>query len=105
MKVGDFTMHFDLNKVVKKPTIDGQTFYVDTTSSLAEEFLMEMTRVDPMKHVLMPSIDKVPDKYGRLLNRTEHVMQLVAQEELIGTSTKATTVGDWSPEKAPKVDL
>ena len=90
--------------MVKKPTIDGQTFYVDTISSLADEFL-KMTHADPLKHALIPSIDKVPDGYGKLLDRTEHVMQLVAQEELIGTSTNAATVGDWSPKKAPKVDL
>jgi len=87
-------MQFDLNKVVKKPTIDGQTFYVDTISSLADEFLMKMTPADPLKHALIPSIDKVSDGYGKLLDRTEHVMQLVAQEELIGTSSQAATTGD-----------
>jgi len=94
-----------MNKVVKKPTIDGQTFYVDTISSLADEFLMKMTPADPLKHALIPSIDKVPDGYGKLLDRSEHVMQLVAQEELIGTSSQAATIGDGSPEKAPKADL
>ena len=103
LNVGDLTMQFDMNKVVKKPTIDGQTFYVDTISSLANEFLMKMTPTDPLKHALIPSIDKVPNGYSKLLDRTEHVMQLVAQEELICTSTKAAIVGDVSPEKAPKV--
>jgi len=103
--VGDLTMQFDMNKVVKKPTIDGQTFYVDTISSLADEFLMKMTPADPLKHALIPSIFTVPDGYGKLLDRTEHVMQLVAQEDLIGTSSQAPIIGNWSPEKAPKVDL
>ena len=94
LNVGDLTMQFDMNKVVKKPTIDGQTFYVDTISSLADEFLMKMTPADPLKHALIPSIDKVPDGYGKLLDRSEHVMQLVAQEELIGTSSQAATIGD-----------
>jgi len=66
---------------------------------------MEMTHADPLKHALIPSIDNVPDGYGKLLDRTEHVMQLITQEELIGPSTKAATVGEWSPEKAPNIDL
>jgi len=37
LNVGDLTMQFDMNKVVKKPTIDGQTFYVDTISSLVND--------------------------------------------------------------------
>jgi len=105
LNVGDLTMQFDMNKVVKKPTIDGKTFYLDTISFLADEFLMKMTLVVPLKHALISSIDKVPKGYGELLDRIEHVMQLVAQEELIGTSSQAATIGDWSLEKAPKVDL
>ncbi|XP_024015867.1 uncharacterized protein LOC112089123 [Eutrema salsugineum] len=55
LNVGDLVMNFDMDKLMKKPTIDGQTFYVDTLTDFAEEVLHEMQPADPLERALTTS--------------------------------------------------
>ncbi|XP_024006434.1 uncharacterized protein LOC112082945 [Eutrema salsugineum] len=55
LNVGDLVMNFDMDKLMKKPTIDGQTFYVDTLTEFAEEIFHEMLPTDPLERILTTS--------------------------------------------------
>ncbi|XP_010495824.1 PREDICTED: uncharacterized protein LOC104772968 [Camelina sativa] len=111
LNVGDLQMRFDMDKLVKRPTIDGQTFYVDTLSNLAEEIFKELHPEDPLDRALVTSaeeaehLDDIAAGYVKLLDANEQVKKLVAQEELVGTSSQAEKLSDWNLEKAPKLDL
>ncbi|XP_019100932.1 PREDICTED: uncharacterized protein LOC104789643 [Camelina sativa] len=111
LNIGDLQMRFDMDKLVKRPAIDGQTFYVDTLSNLAEEIFQELHPEDPLERALVASaeeaehLDDIAAGYVKLLDANEQVKKLVAKEELVSTSSQAATVSDWSLEKAPKLDL
>ncbi|KAL1221233.1 hypothetical protein V5N11_022217 [Cardamine amara subsp. amara] len=58
LNVGDLVMNFEMNKLMQRPMIDGQTFYVETLSDLAKESLMEMQYNDPLERALITSVDE-----------------------------------------------
>ncbi|XP_024013976.1 uncharacterized protein LOC112088054 [Eutrema salsugineum] len=58
LNVGDLVMNFDMDKLMKKPTIDGQIFYVDTLTGFAEEMFQEMHPVDPLERALISSVSE-----------------------------------------------
>ncbi|XP_024006449.1 uncharacterized protein LOC112082959 [Eutrema salsugineum] len=85
LNIGDLVMNFDMHKLMKKPTIDGQTFYVDTLTEFAEEIFHEMLPTDPLERALTTSateaehLDEISASYLKMLDSSEHVMQLAAQ--------------------------
>ncbi|XP_024013657.1 uncharacterized protein LOC112087847 [Eutrema salsugineum] len=111
LNVGDLVMNFDVDKLMKKPTIDGQNFYVDTLTGFAEEMFQEMHPADPLERTLISSaseaehLDEITASYVKMLDASEQVMQLVAQEEPIEVPAKAKKLSDWSEEKASKLEL
>ncbi|KAG7559399.1 Retrotransposon gag domain [Arabidopsis thaliana x Arabidopsis arenosa] len=48
----DFKMTFDITKTMKKPTIDGQVFYIEEMDRLADELLEELTEEDYLQSAL-----------------------------------------------------
>ncbi|KAG7572475.1 Retrotransposon gag domain [Arabidopsis suecica] len=48
----DFKMTFDITKTMKKPTIDGQVFYIEEMDRLADELLEELTEKDYLQSAL-----------------------------------------------------
>ncbi|KAG7572472.1 Ribonuclease H-like superfamily [Arabidopsis suecica] len=48
----DFKMTFDITKTMKKPTIDGQVFYIEEMYRLADELLEELTEEDYLQSAL-----------------------------------------------------
>jgi len=82
LNVGDLTMQFDMNTLVKKPIIEGKTFLIDSFTSSASDSISEMEWEDPLERVLVSSIEDSADldietsTYTKLLDETEHVMQL-----------------------------
>ncbi|KAG7536924.1 Ribonuclease H-like superfamily [Arabidopsis suecica] len=48
----DFKMTFDIAKTMKKPTIDGQVFYIEEMDRLADELLEELTEEDYLQSAL-----------------------------------------------------
>ncbi|XP_024014048.1 uncharacterized protein LOC112088123 [Eutrema salsugineum] len=111
LNVGDLVMNFDMDKLMKKPTIDGQTFYVDTLTEFAEEIFHEMRPTDPLEGALTTSatetehLDEISASYLKMLDSSEHVMQLAAQIDQLVPPAKAKQFSDWSEEKAPKIEL
>ena len=45
-------LHFDINEVMKRPTIQNQVFYIDEMDALADELLEELALEDPLHHAL-----------------------------------------------------
>ncbi|KFK22877.1 hypothetical protein AALP_AAs74748U000100, partial [Arabis alpina] len=86
LSVGDLEMKFDMDQVIQKPTIDGQTFYVDTLDEITQEVFDEDYPADPLEKTLL-------------------VKQVVTNVELVGVSEKSERVSDWSEEIAPKIEL
>ncbi|XP_024004992.1 uncharacterized protein LOC112082123 [Eutrema salsugineum] len=111
LNVGDLVMNFDMDKLMKKPTIDGKTFYVDTLTGFAEEMFQEMHPADLLERALISSaskaehLDEITASYVKMLDASEQVMQLVAQGEPIEVLAKAKKISDWSEEKAPMLEL
>jgi len=66
---------------------------------------------DPLERVLVSSIedsaylDSETSTYTKLLDETEHVMQLIIEEDLSSVTPTPTTNSDWDSTKAPKIDL
>ncbi|CAN7010107.1 unnamed protein product, partial [Brassica oleracea var. botrytis] len=45
-------LHFDIKEVMKKPTVQGQVFYIEEMDALADELLEELSLEDPLQHAL-----------------------------------------------------
>jgi len=66
---------------------------------------------DPLERVLVSSIedsaylDSETSTYTKLLDETEHVMQLTVEEALPFVTSTPTSTSDWDPAKAPKIEL
>ncbi|VVB11376.1 unnamed protein product [Arabis nemorensis] len=73
-----------MDKLMKRPTIDGQTFYVDTLTDLAQEVFYEIHPIDPLERTLVNSVveegqfDEVAKGYARMMDASKKVMSLVA---------------------------
>ncbi|KAL1223491.1 hypothetical protein V5N11_003548 [Cardamine amara subsp. amara] len=95
LNYGFFMMNFDMEKLVTRPTIDEQNFYVDTLTNLAEEIFKDTDVDDPLERALTASrdeieyLDDVAAGYAKLMDANEQVMKLVTQEALAGNSVKA----------------
>ncbi|KAL1188096.1 putative mitochondrial protein [Cardamine amara subsp. amara] len=111
LNVGDLVMNFDMDDLVTRPTIDGQTYYVDTLRNLAEEIFQEMHPTDPLERVLIGNtrevghLEDIAAGYVKMLDASDSLVQLVQQEELAATPHRSTTSSDWNDDKAPKLEL
>ncbi|XP_048621486.1 uncharacterized protein LOC125591380 [Brassica napus] len=113
------TLHFDIKEVMKKPTIEGQMFYIDEMEALADEYLEELALDDSLQHALTINKeaqlikDGVSLEYEKLFNSREELVDEGRFLELPQTDQHVATVAvqaesqedDWSELKAPKVDL
>ncbi|KFK32410.1 hypothetical protein AALP_AA6G238200 [Arabis alpina] len=92
--VGDLEMKFDMDQLVKKPTIDGQTYYVDTLTDIAQEVFNETHPTDALERTLIRSIaeteelDEAAMGYARLMDSNKRVTKMVANMELCEVSEK-----------------
>ncbi|XP_048624058.1 uncharacterized protein LOC106407466 [Brassica napus] len=70
-------LHFDINEVMKKPTIQNQVFYIDEMDALADELLEELALEDSLQHALTIEREvqvienKESDVYVRMLDIKE----------------------------------
>ncbi|KAG7559401.1 Integrase catalytic core [Arabidopsis thaliana x Arabidopsis arenosa] len=120
----DFKMTFDITKTMKKPTIDGQVFYIEEMDRLADELLEELTEEDYLQSALTKDGEEgflhlETLGYKKLLDSHKEVEDPEYFEELIVSPTEAEDThssipleipstcasDDWSELKAPKVDL
>ncbi|XP_010445599.2 PREDICTED: uncharacterized protein LOC104728298 [Camelina sativa] len=52
LNLGKEALTFDINKVMRKPTIDGQVFYIERMDALADETLEELAIEDELQSTL-----------------------------------------------------
>ncbi|XP_018487762.1 uncharacterized protein LOC108858309 [Raphanus sativus] len=112
-------LHFDIKEVMKKPTVQGQIFYIEQMDALADELLEELSLEDPLQHAL--TVEKEAEvienlestAYGMMLDshkgfeskdQYEELPQVVHQVASV-TQQENTQQDDWSELKAPKVEL
>ncbi|KAF8107734.1 hypothetical protein N665_0117s0006 [Sinapis alba] len=109
-------LHFDINEVMKKPTIKNQAFYIKGMDALADELLEELALEDPLQHAL--TIDRevqvVENKesvaYGRILDSYKGVagedqyeeMPQVVHQAPSATQQENNQQDDWSELKHQK---
>ncbi|KAG7567995.1 Ribonuclease H-like superfamily [Arabidopsis thaliana x Arabidopsis arenosa] len=116
----DFKMTFDITKTMKKPSIDGQVFYIEEMDRLADELLEELTEEDYLQSALTKDgeegflhLETLGLDY--LLDHTSSRPSQSIPEEVKGADSTSKlddtsrwpspTSDDWSELKAPKVDL
>ncbi|CAA7041294.1 unnamed protein product [Microthlaspi erraticum] len=112
----DLKMKFDIKDTMRKPTIEGQLFYVEEMDQLADELLEELSTEDPLQVALTKDSSE-----GYVSSETdEPVCEVMAVSSIknsiessfeqtnsieLGAESKEQAQGDWSELKAPKVDL
>ncbi|KAL0875980.1 hypothetical protein Bca101_025685 [Brassica carinata] len=115
----EHTLHFDINEIMKRPTVQGQIFFIEEMEALADELLEELALEDSLQHAL--TIDRetqvIENKesaaYGNMLDSHKRVAGMDQYEELqqethqasSATQQEDTHKGDWSELKALKVEL
>ncbi|XP_013601086.1 PREDICTED: uncharacterized protein LOC106308468 [Brassica oleracea var. oleracea] len=108
-------LHFDIKVVMKKPTIQGQVFYIEEKDALADELLEELSLEDPLQYALtiereVEVIENLESTaYGMMLDshkefvrkdQYEELPQVVHQEASV-TQQEDTQQDDWRELKAP----
>ncbi|WZZ82709.1 hypothetical protein YC2023_103281 [Brassica napus] len=115
----DHILHFDIKEMMKKPTTQGEIFYIDEMDVLADDFLEELAIEDSLQHALTieretqmienKESDELvrrldvhleedgEDEFMELPQMTQHAASADIQENL--------HEADWSELKAPKVEL
>ncbi|XP_048601526.1 uncharacterized protein LOC125580669 [Brassica napus] len=115
----DHILHFDIKEMMKKPTTQGEIFYIDEMDALADNFLEELAIEDSLQHALTieretqmienKDSDELvrrldvhlekdgEDEFMELPQMTQHAASADIQENL--------HEADWSELKAPKVEL
>ena len=74
LNIGNISMTFDMEKLIKQPLIDKQASYVDDISELAEESFIDLCSDDPLKKMLTSteeetfSINIRDDEYALLMD-------------------------------------
>ncbi|KAL0702271.1 hypothetical protein Bca4012_058393 [Brassica carinata] len=112
-------LHFDIKEVMKKPTTQGQIFYIEEMDALANELLEELSLEDSLQHALtiekeVVVIENVESTaYGMMLDshkgfaseeQYEELPQVI-QKEVSVAQQESVQQDDWSELKAPKVEL
>ncbi|XP_033131813.1 uncharacterized protein LOC117126807 [Brassica rapa] len=123
LHLGDIVMRFEMNQMLKKPMLDGQTFTVqeegdplEPSDQMIEEILIDdplelaLTRAEAEQNV--QNIDA--DGYAKMLDSARTMERLVAYlslgEKLASDSSSSPVPPSrnndpWSESKAPKVEL
>ena len=120
----EHTLHFDVNEVMKRSTVQGQVFYIEEMEALADELLEELARgeltiEDPLQHALTVDKEvqvvenKESEAIAAMLDSRKKIVDRGQYEELkqevhqavSATQQEDTQQDDWSELKAPKVEL
>ena len=112
-------LHFDINEVMKRPTIQNQVFYIDEMDALADELLEELVLEDSLQHALTIEREvqvienKESDVYVKMLDSHKGISGEEQNEELSYETHHASSAtqqenlqeDDWSELKTPKVEF
>ncbi|XP_019098328.1 PREDICTED: uncharacterized protein LOC109131613 [Camelina sativa] len=130
----DFKMNFDIKDVMKKPTIEGQLFYIERMDQLADELLEELNEQDHLQSALTKNgedgyLHLETEAYQKILDSHKEEEGSAVFEDLkalqavnvkcadqaenqglmlsldLQSSTSSPAPDDWTELKAPKVEL
>ncbi|WZY99804.1 hypothetical protein YC2023_072133 [Brassica napus] len=120
LNIGDISMTFDMEKLIKRPLIDDQAFYVEKVSEDEKESFINMCSDNPLEDTLnhveneIFSISDRTDDYMRLMDASIKVANVEENDdsEVVIDRYLQDTVdrqppsqSNWSKDKAPKVEL
>ena len=86
LNVRNLLMTFDMEKMIKRPLIDNQIFFVDHVAGLAEKSFADISSYDPLEKSLTASVDDILStenkviEYARLLDACGEIMSIDAEE-------------------------
>ncbi|CAA7027670.1 unnamed protein product [Microthlaspi erraticum] len=107
----DCKMVFNVKDVMKQPTINGESFYIETLEQLADDYLEELGVEDKLQLALTKDNEEFgclqaeSMGYAWLMDSHRAAKEGTGFEELEESSQEQGTDDDWSELKAPKVDL
>ena len=88
LNVGNLPMTFDMEKMIKRPLIDNQTFFVDHVPRLSERSFADICSDGHLEKALATFVynilntDSRVDEYARLLDAREEVRSLIRQKTI-----------------------
>ncbi|CAA7041264.1 unnamed protein product [Microthlaspi erraticum] len=90
----DLRMKFDIKDTMRKPTIEGQLFYVEEMDQLADELLEELSLEDPLQVALTKDssegyVSSETEEYSKLLDTFRPVPSILSIEGLDGQFAKS----------------
>ncbi|XP_024009423.1 uncharacterized protein LOC112084505 [Eutrema salsugineum] len=89
LHIGSETMKFDVKEMMKKPTLGGQIFYIETMEELADELLEELNTEDPLQVVLK----KEQGEHGYLAEESEAYKLFLDQPKELDSETRFLELG------------
>jgi len=95
----DFKMTFDVKDAMKKPTIEGQLFWIEEMDQLADELLEELAEEDHLNSALTKNgenrfLHLETLGYQKLLDSHKAMEELEPFEELNGATTEVMTMSE-----------
>ncbi|KAF8084969.1 hypothetical protein N665_0691s0008 [Sinapis alba] len=118
LHLGDIIMKFEVDKMLKRPTLDGHNFSIDHASEddKDEEMTEELLRDDPLEIALTIAesehgyLNEDTTGFTNVLNfrvQMAHMIAFLSLDEGKLPTPKATAdhLNPWSELKAPKVEL
>ncbi|XP_010481077.1 PREDICTED: uncharacterized protein LOC104759899 [Camelina sativa] len=114
LNLGKEALTFDINQVMRKPTIGGQVFYIEKMEALADELLEELAIEDELQSTLTVKqgefglLKEDSEGYQKILDSHkpskdgESFLELKKQ---VVCSVEVNSNEDWSELKAPKIEL
>ncbi|KAF8096347.1 hypothetical protein N665_0311s0001 [Sinapis alba] len=118
LHLGDIIMKFEVDKILKRPTLDGHTFSIDHASEDDgdEEMTEELLRDDPLEIALTLAeskhgyLNEDTTGFAKVLNfgvQMAHMVAFLSLDEGKSPTPKAIAdhLNPWSELRAPKVEL
>ncbi|CAA7054041.1 unnamed protein product [Microthlaspi erraticum] len=119
LHLGDIVMRFEMNKLLKKPMLDGQTYVIEDGSNLVDEVSEEMLLDDPLEVALTKAegeydfLNEEADGFGKMMDASGKMERLVAFMSLEDRSNcqidrmhlRESRQQPWSESSAPKLEL
>ncbi|KAG7564179.1 Reverse transcriptase domain [Arabidopsis suecica] len=101
----NLNMTFDIKNAMRKPTIDGQLFWIEEMDQLADELLEELAEEDHLKNALTKNgedgfLHLETLGYQKLLDSHKAVEESESYEELNESATEVMAVNDENSTQA-----
>ncbi|KAL1213171.1 hypothetical protein V5N11_026431 [Cardamine amara subsp. amara] len=98
LRLGDMLVRLEMNKLLKKPMIDGQTFVIHDGSDVSEDVVEEILANDPLEVALTKSEGEDTHGFAKFLDSNIRVEE---KDEFLSL-VEGTKIDDkGAPQRAP----